>query len=114
MTRRFRRFLFYGLVVIFVLITPSVVLYAVGYSFDFQKWRVVAAGGIYLKSTPSGARISLEGKDAGSTARLIPRLLPRNYDIVVSKEGYYPWQKNLEVKPQLVSEAIDFSFPQNT
>lgn len=112
MSRRFRRFLFYSAVAIFILVTPPVVLYAFGYSFDFQKWQVVAAGGIYLKSTPNGAKISLDGKSAGQTARLITRLLPRNYNVIVTKDGYFAWQKKLEVQPQLVTEARNiFLFP---
>jgi hypothetical protein len=112
MSRRFRRFLFYSAVAIFILVTPPVVLYALGYSFDFQKWQVVTAGGIYLKSTPSAAQITLEDKDAGLTNRLISRLSPRNYNVVVSKDGYFAWQKKLEVRPQLVTEARNiFLFP---
>ena len=112
MSRRFRRFLFYSAVAIFILVTPPVVLYAFGYSFDFQKWHVVAAGGLYLKSTPSAAQITLDGENAGLTTRLITRLLPRNYNVIVTKDGYFAWQKKMEVRPQLVTEARNiFLFP---
>jgi hypothetical protein len=72
----------------------------------------VAAGGLYLKSTPSAAQITLDGENAGLTTRLITRLLPRNYNVIVTKDGYFAWQKKMEVRPQLVTEARNiFLFP---
>jgi len=113
MSRNTRRLFFYFLVTIFIVATPLTILYAVGYSYDWQKHAIVQTGGIYLKSTPDGAQITVDGKKQGTTARLISRLTPRSYRVLVSKDGYSSWQKNLEVSPIIVTEARNIVlFPQ--
>lgn len=112
MTRTARRLLFYGLLLIFVLITPPSILYAIGYSFDWKNLALVPTGGIYLKSIPSGAKIFIDGKAKKTTPRLISRILAHRCAVQVTKDGFHPWQKNLEVSPQLVTEARSiFLFP---
>lgn len=105
MTRFERRVIFYSLVLIFIIATPPIILYARGYSFDWQTKKLVQTGGFYLKSSPSDAIILIDGKNKKTTPRLIPRLVPKNYNVAVAKDGFFSWQKNLEIKPQLVTEA---------
>lgn len=105
MTKTTRRILFYSLVAVFVFATPPTILYAMGYSFDWQKYALIQTGGVYLKSVPSTAQIIANGKDVKSTPRLLTRLRPGRYDINISKDGFHSWQKTLEVFPQLVTEA---------
>ena len=115
MTRRTRRFLFYTLLLIFILGAPLTIFYTAGYSFDWQKMKLIKTGGIYLKSTPAGAEIFLDNKPKNATPRLLSRLLPRDYHIAVSKNGFYSWQKTLSVYPQIVTEARNiFLFPKNS
>lgn len=112
MTKTTRRILFYGLVAVFILTTPPTILYAMGYSFDWQKYALVQTGGLYLKSIPSGAQIAISGKNENTTPRLVSRLRPGPYEITISKNDFYPWQKTLEVLPELVTEARNITlFP---
>lgn len=112
MTRKSRRVLFYAFVVIFILATPPTILYTMGYFFDWQNYVLVQTGGIYLKSAPSGAQIYFNGKNLSTTPQLISHLKPGRYEITVSKDGFRPWRKNLEVLPSLVSEARNITlFP---
>jgi len=114
MTRTTRRLAFYGFVIIFLLATPPTIFYAMGYSFDWQKKALVKTGGLYLKSSPVNAQIILNDKDTKTTPRLISRLLPKTYKISISKDDYFAWEKNLEIKPQLVEEARNvILFPKN-
>jgi len=114
MTRLNRRLVFYSFILIFLLATPPTIFYAMGYSFDWQKKVLVKTGGLYLKSSPSNARIILDGKDNKNTPKLISRLLPKTYKISITKDGSFPWEKNLEIKPQLVEEARNIIlFPKN-
>ncbi len=109
-----RRFIFYSLVLIFILITPPTVLYAVGYSFDWQNLSIKQTGALYLKSKPSSAKIFINGKNNKTTPRLISHLLPGFYQVKISAENFHPWQKTLEIKPGLVTEARNiFLFPKN-
>jgi len=106
MTRRVRRLLLISVVLFFILATPSVLLYAWGYSFDWQEKRPILTGGLYLASTPKKSKAYLNNElKAKETPAFIKRLLPRDYQVRVIKEGYHPWQKKLRVESKLVTEA---------
>ena len=105
MTILTRRLIFYGLVIIFILAVPPTILYSIGYSFDWQKKALVQTGAFYFKSSPTNAEILIDGKNDKTTTRLISRLLPKTYSVEIVKDGFYPWKKNLEVSPKLVTEA---------
>ncbi len=105
MTRRVRRILFGTTILFFVLVTPTVLLYAWGYSFDWQKKKPVLTGGLYIKSIPKKADVYLNNKLEEETPAFIKRILPRNYQVKVIKDGFHPWQKKLKVESKLVTEA---------
>ena len=105
MTRRTRRIILAGAILFFIFTTPTILLYAYGYSFDWQKKKPVLTGGLYLKSIPKKAEIYLDNKLKNETPALIKRLVPKNYQIRITKEGFHPWQKKLKIESQLVTEA---------
>ncbi|MBU1292268.1 PEGA domain-containing protein [Patescibacteria group bacterium] len=106
MTRRTRRIILIGAVLFFALITPMILLYAWGYSFDWQNKNIVLTGGLYLKSIPKKANIYINNQiQKEITPTFIKRLSPKEYQIKVEKEGYYSWQKNLKVESKIVTEA---------
>jgi len=105
MTRRTRRIIFYLFLMAFIFLAPMIILYARGYTFDWDEKTIVATGGIYLKSYPSGAEIFVNEKPKGKTSGYIKRLVPKAYEVKIIKENYHPWQKNLTVKPELVTKA---------
>jgi len=92
-------------VVFFVAVTPPLLLYACGYSFDWQSGKIIMTGGFYFKSSPKQAEIYLNGELKGKTPALIKRILPGEYLMSIQKAGYHPWQKNLKIKSQMVTEA---------
>jgi len=110
MTRKTRGILFLILIILFVLITPVVILYSQGYRLDFTNKKLSQTGGFFLKAEPKQVEIYLDGKLAKKTDFLfgsvfLQNLLPKKYDIQVKKEGYYTWEKTLEVKEKEVTEA---------
>jgi len=105
MTKKSRRIIFYILLFLFIILAPSIIFYALGYNFDFDKKIFIATGGIYLKSYPSNAEIYINDKFNGETSKLIKRLLPKIYEIKITKEDYHPWQKKLTIEPRLVTKA---------
>ena len=106
MTRRVRRILFGTTILFFVLVTPTVLLYAWGYSFDWQKKKPVLTGGFYIRSIPKKAEVYLNNKlKKEETPAFVKRILPRNYQVKVIKDGFHPWQKKLKVESKLVTEA---------
>ena len=112
MTIRFRRFIFWIFVILFTIASIIVILFAQGWRFDFNYFKIVKTGGIFIKTTVSGAKIYVNDKFIGSTAglltytKLINNLTPKNYNLFIHKEGYYAWNKTVEVKNGLVSEML--------
>lgn len=106
MTKRRKKLIFYGLTILFFIAAPATILYSTGYAFDWEKKQIIKTGGFYFKSSPKKAQIFLDGKKNGATPKLIDHLLPRRYAVEIIKDGFYPWKKNLEIKPDLsVTEA---------
>lgn len=112
MTIRFRRFIFWVFVSLFIIASIIIILFAQGWRFDFDSFRAVKTGGIFIKTTVTGAKIYVNDKYTGSTAgilnytKLIDDLTPKNYNLFIHKEGYYPWNKTIEVKNGLVTELV--------
>lgn len=110
MTKRTRTALFVLMVLIFTVIAPVIIMYSQGYRFDVKKMKFLETGGIYVKTMPGDATISIDddyqNKTSGfSRDLLIQNLLPENHNIKIEKEGYYSWTKTLEVKEKKVAEA---------
>lgn len=105
MSRKTRKLLLCLAVVFFIVIAPSLLLYACGYSFDWQNKKIVMTGGFYFKSSPKQAEIYLNGELEGKTPALIKKVLPGEHQILIQKAGYCDWQKKLKIKSQLVTEA---------
>lgn len=106
MTKRTRKIILLLAILFFILITPTTLFYAWGYSFDWQTKKPVLTGGIYLKSIPKRAQVYLNDKPQEQTTPIfIKRLLPKEYQIRVTKQGYHSWQKTLRVESKIVTEA---------
>ncbi|NQV00963.1 MAG: PEGA domain-containing protein [Parcubacteria group bacterium] len=105
MTRRIRRIFLYSITLFFILAAPAALFYAWGYSFDWQKKRPVLTGGLYLKSIPKKADVYINDKLKDQTPAFVKRLIPREYQVKVVKEGFHSWQKKMRVESKLVTEA---------
>jgi hypothetical protein len=80
-----------------------------GYRFDFEKKKLTKTGGIFIKAQPKEVVISVDGKVKKKTdlffgSALIENLLPKKYRIKVEKDGYFPWEKELEIEEGRVTE----------
>lgn len=112
MTRRFRRFIFWNFFIFFIFASIVIILFAQGWRLNFKTFKAVRTGGIFIKTSVSEAKIYINDKYTGSTSgilnytKLIDDLTPKKYNIFLYKEGYYPWNKTVEVKNGLVSELI--------
>lgn len=83
----------------FVIITPLVILYAVGYRPRISSPIPRPVGVILADASPSGTNITINEKQFGQLPRAIPNIDPGFVRVSVEKNGYEPWQKLLEVKP---------------
>ena len=105
MTLITRRIILGLAVFFFALATPTILFYSWGYGFDWQKKRPILTGGFYLDTLPKKADIYINDKPVKETPAFIKRLLPGEYQIKITKDGFYPWQKILKIDSGLVTEA---------
>lgn len=92
-----------GVPALLILITTGVVLYAQGYRIDLRKRSLATTGMILAKSLPDGARVLLDEELMSATDSAISGLAPGTYHLKIEKEGYLPWEKDVEVKTGLVT-----------
>jgi len=118
-TKKTRTILFLSFLTLFLLLAPAIVLYSQGYRFDLENKKLSQTGGLFLKVLPKQAEVYLDDKLSKKTdfffgSVLIENLLPQKYKIRVRKEGFYAWEKNLEIKEKQVAEAKNIIlFPEN-
>ncbi|MDP1710778.1 MAG: PEGA domain-containing protein [candidate division WWE3 bacterium] len=92
-----------GLLGFLALITTGIILYASGFRLDLSQRTLAKTGMILVKSLPDGARVFLDEKLVGATDSTIGSLEPKTYHLKIEKEGYIPWERDVEVKAELVT-----------
>ena len=61
---------------------------------------------IYVASHPAGANVFINGRLHGDlTPTRIEELKPGAYKIEVRREGFYPWEREMEVRPNMVTKT---------
>ena len=101
------------LIVLFLLIgTAVVVLLGKGYFLNLNGNGPVLSGTGLLVATsaPDGAQVLINGHLTTATDNTI-NLAPGDYDIKIIKEGYFPWEKKITIKKEVVSKADALLFP---
>ena len=96
--------------IIFILIIPLTLLYCFGYRFDFESKKIIETGGFSFKTHPKNCEVYLNDNFIKKTDFVfgeifIKNLLPKKYNIKIKKQGFQDWEKNLEVKEKIVTEA---------
>jgi hypothetical protein len=100
--------------IIFFAVAPLFIYYAKGYRFHFNdKENVSRTGGIYVSTDQSGMEIYINNILEKRTSIVqksvfVQDLNPGSYEVRVSKNGLQTWHKNLQVFPELVTEAKSF------
>ncbi|MEK7664847.1 MAG: hypothetical protein AAB361_01755 [Patescibacteria group bacterium] len=107
MTKKNRLIILFVCALFFLVITSSIVLYSLGYRIDFEQKKITATGGIYLKVWPQPAEFFVDSKNSGKTkifsdSIFIQNLLPKQHNVLIKKEGYFPYQKILDIKEKEV------------
>ncbi len=102
----FRMIAFYSSVLLFFITLPILLSYSLGYKIDYHKLKIYKTGIIYLSSRPSGASVYVNGKlYKDLTPAQVEELKPASYKIEVKREGFYPWEGELAVRPNMVTKA---------
>jgi len=109
MTKKTRLIILSICAVLFLIITPYIVFYSLGYRVDFENKKIVATGGIYVRAMPNPVDVVIDSKITNSTglfssAIFVQNLLPTLHTLAVKKEGYFDYQKNVQVKEKEVAK----------
>ena len=107
MKLRYRRIIYLTFIGFFLIAVPTVSFYAAGYSYNFKRHKIEKTGILYIDSKPKDALIYINDQYEAKTPKRFARLLPDIYKIRVEKNGYYSWEKELEVKSNLTTFSKD-------
>lgn len=112
MTFRKRRILLLICVLVFLIITPLLNFYLAGYRIT-KGFKITKTGGMYIYAPESGVKIYINNelkKETGfiQNGFFIQNMKPEKYSIIVAKEGFWPWKKDLNVKEEIVTETRSF------
>ncbi|MDP2708659.1 MAG: hypothetical protein Q8O93_01230 [bacterium] len=112
MTIKVRRILSLIFFLLFITVTPAIMLYAAGYKLGSNGLSIERTGMFIIDSKPKGAVIYLNGKPREAwissilnkkefitTPAKIKNLLPGEYDLKIELDGYWSWEKKLTVNP---------------
>lgn len=102
-----------ALIILFLLIgTVVVVLLGKGYFINLNGNSPVLSGTGLLVATsaPDGAQVLINGHLTTATDNTI-NLAPGDYNVKIFKEGYFPWEKKITIKKEVVSKADALLFP---
>ena len=119
MTKNTRTLLFVFLLLLFAIVSPAIVFYARGWRFDFRTNHFTQTGALYFKVFPRNVTAYINNNLIKKTdflfgTILIDNLLPNQYQAKIEKDGYFSWEKKLEVKEEQVTDAKNIVlFPQN-
>ena len=99
-------------------LVPVTVLYSLGYRFD-RNFVLRKTGGLYIASDVSGSEIFINGEFERRTNLLqsgvfVQNLAPNKYKVLVAREGYLGWSKELQIFSRFVSEARAVLVPAET
>lgn len=110
MKKKSRIILLIILALIFVIVAPIVTFYSLGWRIDIKTGKINQPGIFYFKVNPKNVQVFLDGKLKKKTdfffgSLLIENLIAKKYEVTIKKEGFYDWQKILEIKNAQATEA---------
>lgn len=99
-----RRILPWVFALAFLIAAPALVFYTSGYRWNVKKAKIERNGTLIIDSRPTKAAVFLNGKNSNETTPItLQNVTPGNYTIKIQKDGYHPWEKRLDVYPELVT-----------
>jgi len=105
-----RSIFFWSLVLLFFIVTPTVILQARGYRFDFHRGIFVHSGTITLKANPQNPEIFIDNSlEKSNLNRMnntlnVGGLIPGNYGVKLAQDGFQTWEKKTDVHSGLANE----------
>lgn len=101
LTRPIRRGIMVGLIALFFVISPLIILYTTGFRYDFLNHRVEQTGVISIDAKPLDADVYLNTVRIKKTMPIrLANRAPGTYHLTLKKTGYMPWERDITVTSQ--------------
>lgn len=113
MTKKTRLIILLACVACFLVVAPVLVLYSMGYRFDFNHMKITEIGGIYVRTSPIADQIIIDSKILekpgvfSNNAVYVQNLFPGLHSVLVEKSGYYDYSKIISVQEKQVTKLED-------
>lgn len=93
-----RRWLYSLFILLFLIISPLIIAYALGYRLDSIDWKISKVGALYIKSYPAGARIYVDDKlTKRKTPSQVINIPVGKNTFKLEKDSYQPWTKTMTI-----------------
>lgn len=99
-----RRSLLGGMVIIFALATPVVILHTLGFRLTPLPFSPIPVGIAIVETVPEGALVSVDAKQFGQSPEIVPNLSVGAHSLVINYPGYETWEKTIDIVGGLASE----------
>ncbi|OGM90054.1 hypothetical protein A2108_01805 [Candidatus Wolfebacteria bacterium GWA1_42_9] len=113
MSISFRRKLFIFFVFVFLAVGTGVVYYSQGFRIDLSSFKIQKTGAIYVETSPRDVQIFLNQKEYRNNSGILQKgtllsdVLPKKYRLILKKDGFYDYEKNVEVFPSQVIRILN-------
>ncbi|MFH0818689.1 MAG: PEGA domain-containing protein [Patescibacteria group bacterium] len=98
MKKAYRDIYFWFIFILTIILIPMLLLYASGYRINKKKMQVVKTGSLYIETIPKNASLYVNGDfNPKKTPVLINNLIPGEYSVKINFDGYFSWEKKLDV-----------------
>ena len=97
-------------IVFFIISSVTIIAFARGYRLDIANSTLTSTGLVSVASVPRTAKVYVNGELKGITD-LNLNLSPGEYIFTVSKEGYFPWQKRVKIRGEIVQSLAATLYP---
>ena len=100
------RWLLYSLLILILLaVAGYIILFSLGLKIDWQNLRLEETGMLFVKTQPTDAKVLIDNREfSDRTPIKIRWLVPGQYQLEITKEGYRSWQKRIEIESGMVTE----------
>jgi hypothetical protein len=98
----------------FFTVAPMLVYYSMGYRYDFEKMKITKTGGIYVRTFPTSDEVVFDSKtvqkpDFLANDVFAQSLLPGEHNVLIKKENYHDYYKNIIVGEGLVTKLEEIT-----
>ncbi|MCG2693929.1 hypothetical protein L6259_01440 [Candidatus Parcubacteria bacterium] len=108
MQRKYRKIIFFIFAAFFIISIPIILLYTGGYRYNIKKNRLEKTGNLVVNVKNKGATLYLNEKKFENKEEFrMQNILPGEYLIKITKEGYFDWQKKLAIESEITTFIKD-------